>query len=66
MARGLKINGFVRNMPDGNVELVGEGEEEGLNRLIDWCRKGPPGAHVINVETKWEEPTGEFTGFNTR
>lgn len=63
-ARNLRINGFVRNLSDGSVELVGEGEEEALKRLIDWCRKGPPGAYVNRVETEWKEPTDEFNGFN--
>ena len=66
IARGLQINGFVRNLADGSVELVGEGEEEALNRLIDWCRKGPPGAYVDQVETQWGEPTNKFSSFNTR
>ena len=66
VARGLKINGFVRNLAGGNVELVGEGEEEALKRLADWCRKGPPGAQVTGVELDWQEPTGEVSGFNVR
>ena len=66
VARNLRINGFARNLFDGGVELVGEGEEEALKRLIDWCQKGPPGAYVNRVETEWEESTGEFNGFNAR
>lgn len=66
VARSLGIRGFVRNLPDGSVELVGEGEEGALERLIDWCRKGPPGAQVTQVKIRWEESVNEFNGFGVR
>ncbi len=66
LARSLGLVGWVRNRGDGRVEAVFEGEREGVERMIEFCRKGPSGARVMNVEVRWEEPTGEFEGFNVR
>ena len=65
-ARKLNVSGFVRNSPDGSVEVVAEGEEAFLNRLIEWCRKGPPGALVEHVSVDWENAENQFHGFNIR
>jgi acylphosphatase len=56
----------VRNLPDGRVEAVFEGEKELVDKLIEFCRRGPPGARVANVEVVWENYTGEFRGFRVR
>jgi acylphosphatase len=66
LAQRLGLSGFVRNLPDGRVEVVAEGPEEKLQELIEFCHRGPPLAHVTNVEIRWEEPTGEFRGFSVR
>ena len=66
LAQKLGLSGFVRNLPDGRVEVVAEGPEEKLQELIEFCYRGPPLAHVIHVEIHWEEPTGEFRGFSVR
>lgn len=58
---GLK--GWVRNLPDGRVEAVFEGEKDAVDRLVEFCRRGPPGARVKNVEVVWENYTGEFQSF---
>lgn len=65
-ARRLGLTGWVRNLSDGRVEAVAEGEEEKLKRLIDWCHKGPPGAVVRGVEARWEGYRGEFADFKIR
>ena len=62
----LGISGWVRNLPDGRVEAVFEGEEEKINKIIQWAKEGPPIAKVEEVEIKWEKPTGEFDGFQIR
>jgi acylphosphatase len=65
-ANQLKVSGWVRNLPDGRVEAVLEGEEPNVSTLISWCQQGPPSARVTNIETKWEQATGEFSTFNIR
>lgn len=60
------VTGWVRNLPDGRVEAVFEGEKENVESMIEFCRRGPPGALVKNVEVAWENPTGEFKGFHIR
>lgn len=66
LARSLGLSGFVRNLPDGRVEIVAEGEEEALRKLITFAHQGPPLAQVTSVEEHWEEPTGQFSGFSIR
>jgi acylphosphatase len=63
MALKLGVNGWVRNLPNGQVEALVEGEKEKVEKLIEFCRRGPPGAHVTQVDVKWESPTGEFKSF---
>lgn len=62
----LGLTGWVRNRSDGSVEAVVEGDEDAVDRLAEWCGKGPPGASVHGVEVRKETPTGEFTSFNIR
>jgi acylphosphatase len=63
--RAIRNNvvGWVRNLPDGRVEAVFEGEKKAVDAMIEFCRRGPPGAVVKNVEVIWEKPTGEFRDF---
>ncbi len=62
-ARELGLAGHARNLHDGAVEIVAEGEEASLERLVAWCRVGPPTARVTRVEVKRAPATGEFKGF---
>jgi acylphosphatase len=61
-----KVNGWVRNLPDGNVAGCFEGEEKDVRALIDWCRRGPEWARVEEVLVENEPYRGEFSGFNVR
>ena len=65
-AQKLGVKGFVRNLPDGRVEAVFEGEKEKVEKIVAWCRKGPPTAWVEKVEVIWEEYKGEFRDFSRR
>ena len=51
-AKELSIAGWVRNCPDGTVEIHAEGERKNLDQLLEWCKKGPPAAEVTGVESK--------------
>lgn len=62
-ATELGIRGHVENLMDGNVRIVAEGTTENLQKLIEWCGEGPPGAKVESVECKWFPPEGGFIGF---
>jgi acylphosphatase len=62
-AWSLGLVGWVCNRRDGSVEIVAEGPEEDLVRLVDWCRKGPPGAQVRELVTSYGAATGEFARF---
>ncbi|NLJ76642.1 MAG: acylphosphatase [Peptococcaceae bacterium] len=59
----LGLKGWVRNRSNGTVEIVAEGHRKDINRLIAWCRQGPPMAEVTGVAANWEHYTGEFAGF---
>jgi acylphosphatase len=63
-SRGVK--GWIRNVSDGTVEAVFEGEKEAVDALIEFCKRGPAGARVTKVELKWENYTGEFVEFRIR
>jgi acylphosphatase len=64
-AKRLGLTGWVRNCPDGSVEVVAEGFRSKLENLAAWCRHGPARAQVDHVEIEWSEGSGEFSRFRT-
>lgn len=62
-AQSHGVTGWVRNLPDGRVEAVLEGDESGVKSVIEWCKIGPPKAQVENVDTKFESYSGKFSEF---
>ncbi len=63
-AKELNLSGWVRNEPDGIVQIVTEGEEKDLKELIEWCRAGGTEyARVDKVNIEWLEPSGQFNSF---
>jgi acylphosphatase len=64
-AESLGLTGWVRNAPDGAVEAVFEGDPERVESMVEWCRRGPSGARVDELDVIPEEPTGE-AGFRVR
>jgi len=65
-ASGLKVNGWVRNLPTGAVEGCFEGERGAVDALLDWCRSGPPAGRVDALQVTEEAFTGEFNSFTIR
>lgn len=64
VANQLGLTGFARNLPNGGVEVIAEGDEDKIKELIEFCKKGPEGAHVSNIEIKYEKPKNEFDTFS--
>jgi acylphosphatase len=62
-ARRLGLGGTVRNLPDGSVEAVATGPRFDVEQLIAWCRRGPPGARVEDVDVTWHERPTLFPAF---
>jgi acylphosphatase len=62
-AGSLGITGWVRNLGDGRVEVLAEGEKDKLESLIERLKAGPPLAMVEGVDVTWEEYEGKFPGF---
>jgi acylphosphatase len=62
-AHRYNVTGWVRNLPDGRVEAIFEGEKENVERLVEFCRKGPSSAKVTQTEVIYENYTGEFRDF---
>ena len=62
-ARGLGLNGWVKNMPDGSVELEAEGPADMVDKLILWLHEGPPYARVDKVDVVEIPVTGDSSGF---
>ena len=66
MAKDFNLTGWVRNMVDGRVEAVFEGDDANVDKMLAWCHIGPPAARVEEVLTEEEPYTGEFRNFNIK
>ena len=62
-AKALDLKGWVKNLPNGQVEAIFEGEKEKIDQIIEWCKKGPSFARVDGVKIEWETPVGKFNTF---
>lgn len=62
-AKKYGVTGWVRNLRDGRVEAVFEGNNENVDKLIDFADKGPSGAKVLNVDVSWQDYIGKFKDF---
>ncbi|ELR98967.1 acylphosphatase [Gloeocapsa sp. PCC 73106] len=60
-ARNLKIKGWVRNLPNSGVEAVFEGDRASVDKIIYWCRTGPPEAVVKDISVKFCPSQGRET-----
>ena len=64
-AQGAGVAGWARNLADGRVEVVLEGDEGAVQKVVEWCHSGPSGAEVTGVDVSDEEPEG-LSSFETR
>ena len=58
-ARSLDLSGWVANAPDGTVRAAFEGDDERVESMVEWCRRGPSGARVSGVDVTWGKLEGE-------
>ena len=65
-AKKIGVTGWVKNLADGRVEAVFEGEENLVKIMIEWVRRGPLLSKVNGVEVEWENFSGEFNDFEIR
>lgn len=65
-AEELGLSGWVRNLPDGRVEVLFEGSSKKVEEMVRWCEQGPPHARVESVDSEYGEAHGDLRGFEVR
>ena len=65
-AAHLRVTGYVRNLPNGDVEIVAEGEDSAVDTMVQWAREGPTWAHVRNAQEEELPYQGEYRDFGVR
>lgn len=65
-ARQLGLKGYVKNLGNGDVEVVAQGDENSLRELIQFCQKGPSGAEVGGIDVQYKYSKETFYGFDIR
>ena len=60
------VNGFVRNLPGGQVEAVLQGERSEVEKVVDFMREGPAGAVVERISVEWRDSSETHEGFHVR
>ncbi len=63
LAGEYAVTGYVRNLPDGNVEMVAEGSEQELSDLVRAVQESRPGRYIVGTHLGWEPPTGQYDHF---
>jgi acylphosphatase len=63
LAISLGVAGWVRNLSDGRVEVLLEGEKGSVEKILEFCRRGPPAARVSDLKVDWGNWRGEFSTF---
>ena len=64
MARQCNVTGWIRNLPNGRVEAVFEGEKKNVEKMVEFCKKGPSSARITSTQTSLENYTDEFSDFS--
>ena len=65
-AQKLGLSGWIKNLDDGRVEAVFEGEKKSVEKIINWAKKGSVFARVLNLNIDWQEYKGEFSNFEIK
>jgi acylphosphatase len=65
-AQHLGLTGWVKNLPDGRVEVFAQGDGDALDRFVGWCHEGPSTARVVRVNVDDTEPNAALEGFRVR
>jgi acylphosphatase len=65
-ARSLNLKGWVRNLDDGRVEAVIEGDDDLVDAMLAWCGRGPSLAHVTHVDVQEESVSAQYEDFKIR
>jgi acylphosphatase len=65
-AESLGLKGFVKNLPDGRVEAVFEGEKEKVEKMVEWAKGGSKSARVDGIDARFQEYKGEFQNFEVK
>ena len=65
-AQRIGLIGYVKNIPNGSVEIVAQGEKEQTQQLIEWCHQGSPDSDVTAIETSNISVSGKFKSFEIR
>jgi acylphosphatase len=63
VAHRVGVHGFVKNLPDGRVEMVCESNKKKIETVLEEIQKGSLGQHITHVDCSWEDPSGEFEDF---
>ena len=64
VAQALDVTGWVRNLANGDVEAVIQGDEDAADRIVAWCHNGPPGANVRFVDAQLIETSETYIAFS--
>ena len=64
--RSLALIGYAKNLPDGNVEIRGEGNKMDIQRFIGKVKQGPPLSRVDSIEMMWTNPSNQFKDFTVK
>ena len=62
----LGLKGWIRNLRDGSVEALFVGPPESIERVLAWCKLGPPAAQVDEVQVEWQDPSAKPEAFQVR
>ena len=62
-AQSLGLTGFAKNLEDGRIEAIFEGEKDNVEEIINKCKEGSRASEVTHVDVIWEEAVGDYVGF---